>query len=96
MTPQPMLIDIADHHRRTQSWTTEEHGAYLLLCAFYWFNDYLPNDDRQLARIVLLPLKRWMAIRPILAAFFGSDWASHADLDAQRLRIITRKRARKP
>lgn len=40
--------------------TTEEHGAYLLLLAAMWRrNAYVPNDDRDIARIVGLPRARW-------------------------------------
>lgn len=40
--------------------TTEEHGAYLLLLMAMWRrNGVVPNDDKDLARIVGLDISRW-------------------------------------
>jgi len=52
--------------------TTEEHGAYLLLIMAAWRQDdcALPLDDRKLARIVGLSMRKWIAIRPTILEFW--------------------------
>lgn len=57
--------------------TTEEHGAYLLLMAAMWRrNGFVPDDDRDNARIVGLSVQKWKAVkerlRPLLMFSDGS------------------------
>lgn len=66
-----MKLHIGDYLADTQHLTCVQHGAYLLLIMHYFKRRGLPNDDRELARIVKLPLvvwKRWAA--PAVMAFF--------------------------
>src|SRR6056297_1845905 len=58
----PMFWDayIAD----TTHLTTEEHGAYLLLLAAMWRrNGWVPDDDRDNARILGLTPSKWRRIK---------------------------------
>lgn len=62
---------IADYMASTMSFSTEEHGAYLLLLAAYWMRQGpLPDEDQELARIVRLSPQRWAKIRPTIARRF--------------------------
>ncbi len=63
---------LADTHHLS----TEAHGAYLLLLLHIWRCNGIapPDDDRQLARITRLPLRRWkVTMRPLLQGFFTLD-----------------------
>lgn len=64
----PMFWDayLAD----TTHLTTEEHGAYLLLLAAMWRrNGSVPDDDRDIARIVGLTKGKWLKVKARLAEF---------------------------
>ncbi len=64
----PMYWDayIAD----TTHLTTEEHGAYLLLLGAMWRrNGWVPDDDKDNARILGLTPARWKRIKGRLEAF---------------------------
>lgn len=70
----PMFWDayLAD----TTHLTTEEHGAYLLLLAAMWRrNGYVPDDDRDNARILGLTQAKWRKVKVRLSEFltFGDD-----------------------
>lgn len=61
----------ADYLADTQHLNTEMHGAYLLLLLAYWTRQGpLRDSDAELAQICRLPIRRWLAARPTLAAFF--------------------------
>lgn len=50
--------------------TTEEHGVYLLLLMAMWRrNGTVPNDDKDLARIVGLSLSKWLKAKARLSSF---------------------------
>jgi len=50
--------------------STEEHGAYLLLLAAMWRRDgWVPDDDRDNARIVGLTLAKWLKVKARLSDF---------------------------
>ena len=60
-----------DYLAETAHLSTEEHGAYLLLIGAYWqAGGPLVDDDRRLARITRLSLRRWKVVRETLAEFF--------------------------
>ncbi len=64
----PMFWDayLAD----TTHLTTEEHGAYMLLLGAMWRrNGWVPDDDRDNARILGLTLGKWRKIKARLAGF---------------------------
>lgn len=54
--------------------TTEEHGAYLLLLMAMWRrNGVVPNDDKDLARIVGLDISRWRKTKRRLLSLLTVD-----------------------
>ena len=54
--------------------TTEEHGAYMLLLAAMWRRDgWVPDDDRDNARILGLTVAKWKRIRARLLPFLTVD-----------------------
>lgn len=63
---------LADTHHLS----AEEHGAYLLLILTTWRHNGIPprDDDRVLARITKIPLRRWKShVRPQLEPFFHRE-----------------------
>lgn len=63
--------------------TTEEHGVYLLLLMAMWRrNGTVPNDDKDLARIVGLSVSKWMKTKARLSSFLiiGDDEISQKRL----------------
>lgn len=54
--------------------TTEEHGAYMLLLAAMWRrNGWVPDDDRDNARILGLTKAKWRRIKARLSGFLIFD-----------------------
>lgn len=54
--------------------STEEHGAYFLLLMAMWRrNGTVPDDDRDIARIVGLDIKAWRKMRKRLMPFLTVD-----------------------
>lgn len=60
-----MQLWVGDYLGDTRHFTTEQHGAYLLLLFSMWRTETgdLPADDAKLARIAGLTLKRWNATK---------------------------------
>lgn len=68
--------------------TTEEHGAYMLLLAAMWRrNGYVPDDDKDNARILGLTPAKWRKIKARLTATISGF---NADGD-----VITQEKLRK-
>lgn len=68
----PLFLDayLAD----TTHLSTEEHGAYLLLLMAMWRRDgSVPNDDRDVARIVGMELAKWRKTKKRLLPFLTID-----------------------
>lgn len=68
----PMFWDayLAD----TTHLTTEEHGAYLLLLGAMWRrNGWVPDDDKDVARILGLTPAKWRKIKERLRGFLTFD-----------------------
>ena len=54
--------------------TTEEHGAYMLLLAAMWRrNGWVPDDDKDNARILGLTPAKWRKIKARLSGFLIFD-----------------------
>jgi len=93
----PMFWDayIAD----TTHLTTEEHGAYLLLLGAMWRrNGSVPDDDRDIARILGLTKAKWLRIRQRLAAFLTCEDGNISQKNLQKIwkktqEIIEKNRA---
>ena len=69
-----MQLYVADYLADTQHLTTEQHGAYLLLLMTMWRNaGSLPKDEKKLARIAHVSLKRWHIIAKDLMEFFDIE-----------------------
>lgn len=86
-----MPLYVSDYLADTAHLTTEEHGAYLLLIMTYWQRGAaLPNDERKLARIAGVSLKKWKAIAPTILDFFdpkGSDlFLQRCEIELEKLR----------
>lgn len=77
MTSKPAAIPLfADAYLAdTMHLSTEEHGAYLLLLMAAWrFDDCsLPDDDKKLARIVGLSVRRWNQIKDTVREFWTAE-----------------------
>ena len=74
-----MPLYVADYLKKTTNLTTELHGAYLLLLMTYWTRQSpLPNDDRQLAAIAKMGIRRWTKYaRPVIEKYFSlssTEW----------------------
>jgi len=62
---------VPDYLADTQSLTTEQHGAYLLLLMAYWQQQGpLPDDDEELAAICRMPLEAFQKASKRLSRFF--------------------------
>lgn len=61
---------VADYRADTMRFTTEQHGAYLLIIMDYWRNGPPPDDDQVLAQITGLPVARWKKHRAVIAPKF--------------------------
>ena len=75
-----------DYFADTRHLSTLQHGAYLLLIAYYWNSGKpLPDNDRELQRIVGIKGAVWKNTKPLLASFFkiaDGVW-SHKRIDAE-------------
>jgi uncharacterized protein YdaU (DUF1376 family) len=76
-----MPLNIADYLRDTTHLDAEQSGMYLHLIMGYWVAGGLPNDDRQLAAIARVPIKKWKRSRALLEAFFSTGFHSHKRID---------------
>ena len=76
----------SDYFMDTRHLNTLQHGAYLLLIAYYWNSGKpLPDDDKILQRITGLHGNSWKSVRKILDKFFTINngvW-SHKRIDAE-------------
>ena len=84
-----MPLYVGDYLGKTQRLSVSEHGAYMLLIMEYWQSRGLPDDDRQLARIVRVSDREWKKLRPVLAPFFEPGWR-HARIDAELAKADTK------
>lgn len=73
-SPPYMSVWVADWTADTQHLSCEQDGAYWRLIRALWrAHGVLPNDERKLAHIVGLSVKKWRAIAPDVMAFFEVD-----------------------
>jgi len=63
-----MPLFAGDYLADTDHLSTEEHGAYLLLIMAMWRRDgWVPDDDKDLARMTRLSPAKWRAVRKRLS-----------------------------
>ena len=91
-----MPLYVGDYLADTMHLSTVEHGAYLLLIMAYWKRGGpLPADDRALAAITRMPLKRWISTRSTLIDMFQNGegcWRHRRiDLELERSRAFMAK-----
>jgi uncharacterized protein YdaU (DUF1376 family) len=57
----------------TRHLTLEEHGAYHLLLLIAWRSPgcALPNDDKRLAQMLGVSVKKWAVLKPVVMAFWS-------------------------
>ena len=85
-----MPLYVGDYLADTQTLSTEEHGAYLLLLLCFWLaNGKLPDDDEAFAAVTKTSVERWTTkLRPKLTKYFvieGGVW-THNRVVRERLR----------
>lgn len=74
-TPPILPLFVDDYLGDTQHLSCEENGAYMLLLFAAWRTSdcSLPDDDRKLARICRLSVRKWKAVRTALDEFWPSE-----------------------
>ncbi len=86
-------LHVPDYRGDTARLSTAEHGAYLLLIMEYWVSGGLPDDDKQLARIVYASPAEWKRLRPVMLNFFKEGWKhKRIDDELQKAGAISDKR----
>lgn len=84
-----MPLWVSDYLADTQDFSTEEHGAYMLLIMTYWQRgEPLPNDPERLARVARMSSERWTDVEPTLKRMFNvtaNEW-THKRIDAELTR----------
>jgi uncharacterized protein YdaU (DUF1376 family) len=85
---------IGDFLRDTMHLDAEQDGAYRRLIDACWLrNGLLPDNDAQFSAITKLSLRRWLAVKPVVAAFFQVDvsgWRhKRVDFELRRAEKIT-------
>ena len=72
-----MPLYINEYTGDTMAFTTEQHGAYLLLMMAAWkAKGVLPSDDESIESITKLPPERWQAMKAKVLAKFSIDGAT--------------------
>lgn len=82
-----MPLWIGDYKKDTGRLTRDLHGGYLLLIMEYWNTGPLPDDDDELASIVLADAREWKKLRPKLERFFqvADGYWNHKRIDRELL-----------
>lgn len=75
MSERPfMQLYVSDFVGDTLMLSAEHVGAYMLLLIALWnAKGTMPNDERKLARVARLSLKKWRSVAPDLMPFFEVD-----------------------
>lgn len=90
MSERPfMQLYVSDYLGDTHHFTTEQHGAYLLLLMSMWLHKgKLPNDPKILSKIAHVSLTRWNTISP---AILELCQVSDATISQKRLQTELKK-----
>jgi uncharacterized protein YdaU (DUF1376 family) len=81
---------ILDYRADTAHLTLEQHGAYRLLMDEYWLRGGLPEDDKQLARILGITIDEWHAFAYALAPLFACHW-HHKRIEKELKKCIDKR-----
>jgi uncharacterized protein YdaU (DUF1376 family) len=76
-----------DYLADTLHFSTAEHGAYLLLIAYYWCNGGLPPDDDDIRKITRCSPLLWRRIRARLSTKFDARWR-HKRIDRELAKCL--------
>lgn len=80
-----------DYLADTAHFTNAEHGAYMLLIAFYWTNGKLPEDEEAIRRIAKASAHQWKKMRPVLVEKFSTEW-KHKRIDTELAKSLEKSR----
>lgn len=90
----PFMIDA--YITATTHLTTEEHGAYILLLFAMWRRDgSVPDDDKDIARIVGLPVAKWRRVRERLSDKLICDGSTITQKNLQEIWKKTQEKIEK-
>lgn len=80
-----------DYLADTAHFTNAEHGAYMLLIAFYWTNGKLPEDEEAIRRVAKASAHQWKKMRPVLVEKFSPEW-KHKRIDTELAKSLEKSR----
>lgn len=91
-TKQPFMpLYIKDYDDDTRHLTAEEDGVYgRLLRAMWTAGGKLPNNERRLAQIARIELRRWRMLAPTIMAFFT---VAGSHIEQKRIAVELRQMA---
>ncbi len=75
-----------DYTRDAGRFTTQQHGAYLLILIDLWSHGSVPDQDAILSSLTKTTPDDWAVVRPVLEPFFivaNGEWR-HKRVDAER------------
>jgi len=82
-----------DYFADTHHLSTLEHGAYVLLIAYYWQHERLPTDPEDLRKICKISRHLWKKISPKLAHFFEPGWRHRrVEKELEKAKVLSMKR----
>lgn len=82
-----MPLVIGDHLVETAMMTPEQEGCHVRLLIHQWRHGNLPNDDRMLAQICRISLKKWLcAVRKVVLSLYRREGDSWENLSLSRER----------
>lgn len=94
MSKRPwMKLYVQDFVADTEHLNAAQTGAYFLLICSYWTRGNLPRSDAELARIARMTPVQWRRNKPIVSAFFSSDWKhKRVESELAKVRDVSEKR----
>lgn len=96
-SPQYMPFFVGDYARDTMHFSTEDHGAYLLLILHYWAHGGLPPGDSAKMRIAkfdqITDKKKWKKCKKAITPLFHRWRHKRIDAELRWQQIIKEKRA---
>lgn len=99
MAGYPSLpLFVKDYLMKTMVLSLEQSGAYLHLLMHAWYaGGELPDDDKALAALCKVSVKKWMGIRPVMEPFWiiqNGVWTNERlSRELQYVKEVSEKRA---